>query len=188
MRVLSTTEHAGSVKRALGEAVTELNRRLAETPGRIARMSASVDSGVTGATVRIVVAVDESEAHPKCVIWANEAAGNDGTALRRAEEKLNAQLSKLKGQAAGFYVKFIRPPLPKRVYATVIVAVNEEVQEAVKKPPAGERRERLAAAIKLLGGDPRAINLSRMARVFGVSRDVVYRDLEKVGAKRQPKR
>lgn len=164
--------------------MAELNSRLAETPGRIAHMKAKLASGLAGATVRIVVAVDENNLCPKCIIWANEAGGDEAAALRRAGEKINAQLKRLKGEAAGFYIEFIRPPLPRRVYATMIVAVNEEIPEGVGKLTADERRERLAAAIKLLASDPKAINLSKVAELFGVSRDVLYEDLRKLGFER----
>ena len=184
MRILSSVGGGTSVKQALKKAAAELNSKLAETPGRIAHMRAKLASGLAGATVRIVVAVDEANLCPKCIIWANEAGGDESAALRRAGEKINAQLDRLKGEAAGFYIEFIRPPLPKRIYATMIVAVNEEIPDGVGKLTADERRERLAAAIKLLASDPKAVNLSRVAELFGVSRDVLYEDLRKLGFER----
>lgn len=184
MRILSSIGGGTSVRQALRKAAAELNGKLAETPGRIAHMKAKLASGLAGATVRVVVVVDEGGLCPKCIIWANEAGGDEGAALRRAGEKINAQLNRLKGEAAGFYIEFIRPPLPRRVYATMIVAVNEEIPERIGKLTADERRERLAAAIKLLASDPKAVNISRIAELFSVSRDVLYEDLKKLGFER----
>jgi hypothetical protein len=147
-------------------------------------MDASVDAGVTGSTVRIVVTIDESDIRPKCILWVNEAGKDERSAFSRAERRINAQLTKLKGQVAGFYMKFIRPPLPKRIYATLIMAVNEEVPSKISKLDVEERRERLAAVMRLLGNDPKAVNLSRIAKMFGVSRDVIYKDLRKLGIQR----
>jgi hypothetical protein len=147
-------------------------------------MDASVDSGMAGATARIVTVVDESDLRPKCIIWANEVGGSEGAALRRAQERINARLAKLRGEVVGFHMKFITPPLPKRVYATLIVAVNEEVPKKVENLSLGERRERLAAVLRLLGDDPKAINLAQVSKTFGVSRDTIYKDLQELGIER----
>ncbi|MDI6883569.1 MAG: HTH domain-containing protein [Hadesarchaea archaeon] len=172
------------MRKALERAAAELNERLVKTHGRITKLDANIDSGISGATVRIVTVVDDSDLRPKYVLWANEVGGGEATALRRAQDKINARLSKLRGEVAGFYLKFIAPPLPKRTYATLIVAVNEEVPEKVRKLSLGERRERLAAVLRLLGNDPKVINLAQMAKVFGVSRDTIYKDLEELGIRR----
>lgn len=172
------------MRKALERTATEINGMLAKTQGRITKLDANVDSGISGATVRVVAIVDESDLRPKYILWANEAGGNDRTALRRAQEKINVQLAKLRGEIAEFYLKFINPPLPKRIYATLIVAVNEEVPEKVGKLGSGERRERLAAMLRLLGNDSKAINLAQVAKIFGISRDTVYKDLQDLGIER----
>lgn len=184
MRVFSSVRRGGNVRKALERAAGELNEMLAGAQGRITEMDARVDSGIAGATARIVAVVDESDLRPKCILWANEVGRSEEVALRRAREKINAQLSKIRGEIAGFYLKFITPPLPKRTYATIIVAVNEEVTEKIGKLGMEERRERLAAVLRLLGNDPKAINLVRVAKAFGVSRDTIYKDLQDLGTKR----
>ncbi len=172
------------MRRALERATAEINQMLAKTQGRITKLDANIDSGLAGATVRVVVAVDESDVRPKCIQWANEVGSSEETALRRAREKINAQLARLRGEIVGVYLKFITPPIPKRTYATLIVAVNEEVPEKVGKLSSEERRERLAAVLRLLGNDSRAINLAQMANIFGVSRDTIYKDLRDLGVER----
>lgn len=172
------------MRKALDRAAVELNEMLAKSQGRITKLDANIDSGMSGATVRIVTAVDESDIRPKYILWANEVGTGEAKALRRAQEKINARLAKLRGEVAGFYLKFITPPLPKRKYATLIVAVNEEVPEKVGKLSSGERRERLAAVLRLLGNDSKTINLAQMAKVFDVSRDTIYKDLHDLGAER----
>ncbi|MFQ6129283.1 MAG: hypothetical protein ACE5OT_00535 [Candidatus Hadarchaeaceae archaeon] len=184
MQVLSCVQHAKSVRKALEQAVAKINGRLEKTRGYITKMDASVDSGIAGATVRIITVMDERIVRQKSVFWANEAGRNEEKALSRAQEKINAQLARLNGEIAGFYWKFITPPIPKRTYATIIVAVNEEVPEKMEKLNSDERRERLAAVLRLLGNDPRAINLTQVAKTFGVSRDTLYKDLQELGSER----
>jgi hypothetical protein len=184
LQILSSTHRAVSVKPALEKVVAELNEKLAKIPGYITKMDADVSAGVAGASVRVVVVVDESDIRPKYIIWANEVGGDEGSALRRAEEKVNAQLNKLRGEVAGFHLQSIAPPLVRRTYVTLIVAVNEKIPAKVGRLTADERRERLAAAIQMLGNDPNAVNLSHIAKIFDVSRDVIYEDLKKLGIKR----
>ena len=182
--MISSAHRAVSVRPALEKVAAELNEKLAKIPGCITKMDANVSAGVAGASVRVTVALDESDIHPKYIIWANEVGVNEGSALRRAEEKVNAQLSELRGQIAGFHLQSIAPPLVRRTYVTLIVAVNQRMPEEVGKLTADERRERLAAAIHMLGNDPNAVNLSHVAKIFDVSRDVIYEDLKKLGTRR----
>ena len=148
------------------------------------RMEASIDSGLAGATVRMIIVVEESDVRPKRIIWANEMGHDEGEALSRAQEKMNVQLAKVRGDVVGFYSKFITPPLPKRTYATLVVAVNGEVPKEVGRLSSEERRGRLAAVLRLLGNDPKAINITRAAKTLGVSRDTVYKDLQELGVGR----
>lgn len=184
MQLLTSVQHDVNVRKALEKAGTELNRALAETPGRISKLDADVESGLAGATVRIAIAVDEGEFRPKSILWANEGGGSAREALRKARERINFKLSKLHGEIADFYLKFITTPL-KRTYATLIVAVNHLTPPQFKNLPGRERRERLASILHLLGNDPRAINIAGVAKVFGVSRDTIYHDLELLGLKRR---
>ena len=172
------------MRKALKQVSAELNEKLAKAQGCITRMEARVDSGLAGATARIALTIDESDVRPKCILWVNEVGSSERVALIRAQERMNAQLAKLRGDVAGFYLKFITPPLPKRAYATIIVAVNEEVPKKVGKLSMGERRERLAAVLRLLGNDSKAINLAQVAKTLGVSRDTIYNDLRELGIDR----
>jgi len=183
LQLLSSVQHGSNVRKALERASSELNKALAEIPGRITKLDASVDSGISGASVRLVLTVDENDFRPKCILWVNEGGGNVKKALSKARDKLNSRLSKLHGEIADFYLKFITTPL-KRTYATLIVAINEDIPKKLGKLSSRERRERLASILRLLGNNPKAINLAGVAKSFGVSRDTIYHDLEIMGFKR----
>ena len=184
MRVLTSVRRASSVKGALLGTIDPLNQQLSEIPGHIAKMEAEVGVGMAGATARITLIIDETEMMSKILLWANEAGVDENSALINAESKLNKQLHKIHGQIAGFYLKYISPPVPRRTYATIIVAVNEKKQKSIGKMTAAARRERLTAMLNMMGNNSRAMNLSGVAKLFGVSRDVIYEDLRKIGAKR----
>ncbi len=184
LQVLSCFRRAANVRRALELVAAELNKNLTKTQGRITKMEARVTSGIAGATAHISLAVDESDVRPKYIIWANELGGNEMVALARAQRKLNKQLEKIRGEVAGFYLKIITP-LPRRTYVTLIISVNEEIPEKIEGLSMEERRARLLAVLRLVGNDPKAINLVQVAKAFGVSRDTLYKDLEKLGVNRQ---
>ncbi|HDY73670.1 MAG TPA: HTH domain-containing protein [Euryarchaeota archaeon] len=46
------------------------------------------------------------------------------------------------------------------------------------------RRKRIKKGLELLGNDPTVINVARLANTFGVSRTMIYKDLEYLGFKR----
>ncbi len=184
MQIISSIRRGANVRSALEKSSTEINEALSKTQGRIARLEVSIDSGISGAIAKILAAVDEEDIKSKFIIWVNEAGGSEAVALRRAREKINARMAKIRGEIAGFYIKSITPPLPKRTYTTIVVAVNEEMPEKIGKPSSNDRRERLAAMLKLCGNNPNVINLAEVARLFGVSRDTIYKDLENLNIKR----
>lgn len=186
LKVITCTRRGMSVRKSLNRVANEVNEKLSKTLGRITKLDATVESGISGATVRVIVAVDESDLRPKSIVWANEPASNDEAALRLAQDKINEQMEKIKGEIAGLYVKLITPPLPKRTYATIIVAVNENLPKKIEKSNLYERRERLASVLSLLANDPKSINIARVAKVLGVSRDTIYKDLLDLGIKRVP--
>jgi hypothetical protein len=174
------------VRKSLLRVATEVNEKLSKTLGRITKLDATIDSSISGATVRVIVAVDESGLRPKSVIWANEVGTNEQTALSVAQDKINEQMDKIHGEIAGLYVKFITPPLPKRTYATIIAAVNEDLPRKIEKLDLYRRREHLASVLRLLANDPKSINIARVAKILGVSRDTIYKDLQELGTKREP--
>lgn len=173
------------MRKSLNRVGTQINEKLSKTLGRITKLDASIESGIAGATVRVIVAVDESDLMPKSIVWANESGGNDEDALRLAQDKINEQMEMIQGEIAGLYVKFIAPPLPKRTYATIIVALNENLPKKIEKTDLYKRRERLASALRLLANDPKSINIARVAKILGVSRDTIYKDLMELGIKRE---
>ncbi|MEM2192539.1 MAG: hypothetical protein QXG38_02870 [Candidatus Hadarchaeales archaeon] len=183
MRIISSVGKATNVRKALEKVTEEINGILRRIPGRIAKMDASVDVGVTGATCRITVTVDEKEFANKYIVWANEPGKDENAALVNAQSKINQLIKDVKGEVAGFYVKSISPPLLPRTYTTIILGINENLKEK-RDFSAEERRELLSTAIHMLGGDPSAVNITQVAKAFEVSRDTIYEDLKKLGFKR----
>jgi hypothetical protein len=183
MRLLSKTKGSGTVSGALEEVVRELNRELKEVDGLINKIACDISAGPAGASVTVSLVVNGSEPRKKRVVGVNEKGINREHSMKKATEKLNKLLEGIDGELVDVYVKTIVTPLPGRVYTTIIGAVNEVLLEEVQD--SAMRRLRIKKALELLNNNPAAINVASVAEVFGVSRTIIYKDLEALGFKRK---
>lgn len=184
MRIISSTKKASSVKKTLKSISDELNRKMKKIPGSIAKLKTDINVGASGAKTRIIVAIDEEEICNKRIIWSNKGGSNEEEALRYAEEEINPKIERISGKIADFHTEFVSPPIPKRTYVTIIAGINEKTPKETTGLNTEERRARIKEILNLLGNKPEAINISKTAETFQVSRDIIYRDLEKLGIKR----
>lgn len=181
MQILGSTGNGGTIREALQEAAKTTNKKLSNTPGSIAEIETDLNVGVSGGKVQLVVTVEDKKTRPKKIIWANKGGSNEEEAISKAKEKLNPKIEKISGEIADFHLKFVSPPLPQRTYVTIILGVNETIPKKTKNLNTEERRARLREIINLLGGEASTINISKISKVFNVTRDVIYRDIEKMG-------
>jgi len=178
MHIVSAFERGHTVEDALDTAVKSVNEQLKVTDGLIDKIDFQVDVGYSGATVSIVLSINgDSPMHTE-VIGVNRRGINNNQALKKATEALNNILHRRKGRIQDFVVKNIEP-IPGRAYTTILVAINEDKIEDVYD--AATRRKRLEKALDLLKRDPSTLNIAKVAEVFGVSRKMIYHDLEALG-------
>ncbi len=183
MRVVNATGTGVDVGSALDIALKEINKQLSQVPGIITHSYVDISFGVASATVTLTLAVNGSEPRKKEVLGVNVRGITKEQSIKKATDKLNSMLVKKKGEIAFVYNKTVDTHLPGRVYTTLIVGVNEsEIRDI--KGDVKDRRERLRASLELLNNDPNALNIARVAEIFGVSRTVIYKDLEILGFKR----
>ncbi|NOZ82540.1 MAG: HTH domain-containing protein [Euryarchaeota archaeon] len=182
MKILSVSTTGGDVATALERALQKINTQLAREEGYIKDAQYSIKIGVSSVTVSITLALEGEMPLRKRVLGVNVRGYSREASVARAVKSINSELASIRGKVVSFYKKTVDMHLPGRVYTTIIVAVNEEtLQEA---DTASARRSRLKQAIALLNNDPSAINIARVAEIFGVSRTVIYRDLETLGFQR----
>jgi len=180
LKVLGSIENGSTVEECLDRCAADLNDELSNVPGSIEGLECDVGAGPTGGNVRIVVFVGGERVRSKEIVWANCSGSNRENALSEALNRVNSETEDLEGEVADFHLDFISPPLPKRVYATLIVALNGKIPKKVDGLSPGERQERLLEVVTLLGGDPGVINISKVADAFDVSRETIYRDLHEI--------
>ncbi|KXA96429.1 hypothetical protein AKJ39_04625 [candidate division MSBL1 archaeon SCGC-AAA259J03] len=184
MRIISSVKKERAVKAAVRKVSDELNDKLSRISGRISEINAKIDVGFSGATVRLVVIVDREKVRSKKIFWANKGSSNEKEALRLAEKEMNPKIENISGEIADSHIQFVSPPIPQRVYVTMIAGVNEKVPEKVGKLSTDERRARLSEILLLVDNEPKAINISKIAQIFEVSRDTIYKDLTRLGHER----
>ncbi|MFQ5800216.1 MAG: hypothetical protein ACE5HH_00670 [Candidatus Hydrothermarchaeales archaeon] len=178
MNIVSAFERGHTVEDALDSAVRKVNEQLKSVDGLIDKIDFQVDVGYSGATVSIVLSLNGDEPMHKEVIGVNQRGINNSQALKKATEVMNNTLLHKKGRIQDFVVKNIEP-IPGRAYSTVLAAINEDVIE--DPHDATTRRRRLTKALDLLSREPAALNIAKVAEVFGVSRKMIYHDLKALG-------
>ena len=183
MKVISKSKTSRDVSTALEETLKGMNEELKGIDGIITKINCEVTAGPAGASVSVSVVVNGTEPRRKEVVGVNVRGVSREHAMKKATEKLNEILSERDGELVDTYVKTILSPLPGRVYTTIIGAVNEEVLEEAQN--ATMRRQRLKKTLELMNNNPSAINVATVASIFGVSRTIIYKDLEALGFKRK---
>jgi hypothetical protein len=182
MRILTKSKSAGDVNSALKKVLEEINQELKKIDGTITKLECDVSVGPSGASVTITTVLNGSRPLRKEVIGVNERGISKGLSIQKSSEKMNLLLAGKKGEIADMFSKTV-VSLPGRAYTTMIAAINEEIVEEVKD--ANTRRERIKKSLELLNSDPSAINIAKVAEIFGVSRNIIYRDLEVLGFRRK---
>ncbi|WP_456474685.1 hypothetical protein [Candidatus Pyrohabitans sp.] len=182
MKIISKTATGNDVGTALDRAVDSINQELKKVDGIITSAEYEINIGVSGASVNITVTINGSEPKKKEIIGVNVRGYSRENSVAKAAGLINSFLENKEGEIVSVYTKTIDTPLPGRVYTTMIVAINEKGLEEARD--AEIRRERIKRALELFNNDPAVINVARVAEVFGVSRTMIYRDLEALGFRR----
>lgn len=182
MRIITRSIAGGDIGSALAKGVREINEELEKVDGRITKAYTEISIGPSGWYVTINVAVSGNTPHKKSIIGINRKGRNLEASTKNASEKLNKIIADKKGEVVDVFTKSIPTPLSGRMYTTIVAAINEDVFMPANNVTL--RRQRLKNTLEFLNNDPKAINISKIAEVFGVSRGIIYKDLEEMGFKR----
>lgn len=181
MKVISKSKTSGDVNTALYEAVAQMNKELKNIDGVITKLGCEISVRPSGAYLSLTTIINGDRPCHKEVFGVNARGASRERSVSNAAEKLNGFLKDKNGDIVDIYSK-TAAALPGRVYTTMIVAINEEPRaDAPAAQDTSARRERIKNTLELLNNVPSAINIARVAEVFGVSRSIIYRDLEVLG-------
>lgn len=181
MKVVSMSKTEGDVNSALHGAVLGINKSLGRTRGRISKLECEIYVIPSGAYVSLMTVVNGEMSCQKEVLGVNIRGVSKDSSMEKATEKLNALLKDKNGDMVDMYSKTVQT-LPGRAYTTMIAALNGALKvEKSGVKNASERRSRIKKTLELLDNSPSALNIARVAGIFGVSRTIIYRDLEALG-------
>ena len=183
MIIIAKSKSEKEVGKALEGLVTEINKELVGVNGLISDIDCEVTVGPLEASVSVCVFIEGDEPRHKFLIGVNEKGFSRENSMKKAERRINSWLGNKGGRIAGSYIKSITS-LPGRVYTTLILAVNEDMVEDPRNLDTENRRKRIKKALENLGNDPTVLNVARLAGIFGISRPMIYKDLESMGYKR----
>lgn len=181
MKVISNSRSGKDVNTALYEVVAQMNRNLIGVGGVITKLECEISVRPSGAYISLTVAINGDLPCSKEIFGVNVRGINKEYSVMKAAKSLNSFLKDKDGEIGDTYSKTAYV-LPGRVYTTTIVAINGDI--AAEEPFAMDvnaRRCRIKKLLELLDNTPAAINIARVAEIFGVSRSIIYRDLEALG-------
>lgn len=171
-------ERGETVLETLSRAISKMNSEIEKDFGKIKAFRVEMSSEEAGSSVIISSLVEGEENAKKAILYSYEEDVDIDRATKKAISKLNREVKEVDGEIVDFKIETI--PMsgfyPKSV-VIIIAAVNSKTKMEM------DRRERIARAIELLG-DPQVINVSKLAEVFGVTRNTIYNDLASLGYKR----
>lgn len=185
MKIISKSKSGPEVGVALENVVEEINKELMAIDGIISKTECDVSFGPLAVTVTATVVINGTEPRHKELVGVNERGVSREHSMKKATENLNHVLLEKNGEIADLFIKTIVTPLPGRVYTTIIASINEDALE--KAHDATIRRQRIKRILQLVDNNPSAINIASVASIFGVSRTMIYKDLESLGYKRAVK-
>jgi hypothetical protein len=183
MFVITKSKSGNDVSKALYTLIDEVNEEMEKIGGLISGIDCDVNVGPLEASVSASVFIDGDQPREKFLIGVNEKGYNRENSMNKAETKVNSYLEDRGGKIAGEFVKTITI-LPERVYTTLIIAVNGQSITDSNGVDTLTRRRRIKKSLELLGNDPMVLNIAKLANQFGVSRTMIYKDLEVLGYKR----
>ncbi len=103
-----------------------------------------------------------------------------GDALGKAVEGLNKKLPE-KAQIVDFQLGTYVTPVTRRTYAVAVAVYNvPSERKPLHEFGINERRALLRRILEEFNYNPRVLNISEIARTFGVSRDSIYYDIEQI--------
>ena len=168
---------------SIDDCVKEINQKALESlenvPGYIKSAKIMLTFGAF-MNLNVLLAIEHEYTATKHLLAAFSSGKHKEDAVESVLDKLNAQIPK-DAEIVEFEVKTYTTPVTRRTYAVGIVVFNIPVFQGIKKSyTLRERREVIKSVLKIFDYNPKILNISELARFFGVSRDSIYYDIQQI--------
>ncbi|NJE26326.1 hypothetical protein E3E22_06775 [Thermococcus sp. MV5] len=165
---------AVSVEGCLRE-LKEKAKILENMPGSIEKAKIELSFGAFMG-IRIALNIDPTKKAEKYII-AEYTSGKD--VIERLQQKMQNGIKD--AEIVDFTFGTYTMPVTRRKYAVGIAVVNRPKEGvSFENSSIEERRAILRKALEVFGWNPKALNISEIARLFNVSRDSIYNDIEQI--------
>ncbi|WP_231855753.1 hypothetical protein [Thermococcus peptonophilus] len=130
--------------------------------------------------LRVTVLIDDEKDMLKGIIAEHSTGKNRADALNKALELLNSKLPK-NAEVVDFEVGTYVTPVTRRAYGVAVAVYNVPIgRKNFSEFTTGERRHLLERVLREFNYNPKVLNISELARMFGVSRDSIYYDIQQI--------
>ncbi|MFA4640433.1 helix-turn-helix domain-containing protein [Pyrococcus kukulkanii] len=130
-------------------------------------------------SVSIMAVFDLGEPYKPGIIVDYAVSGNKEKAIEELQEKLNSKIAP-DMEIKDFSLETYTTPVTRRTYAVAVILYNRPVKSSFEELKLQNRRKILAKLLELVNFNPKALNISELARMFGVSRDTIYNDIQQI--------
>jgi hypothetical protein len=151
MELVSRTVSGIDIKSALILLMGEMNPILEKKEGKIVDASFGISAGPLGGMVEVTLALDGKGSHAKEILGVNARGTSSEESLERATEEMNQLLEGKGGEVVEVFAQTVATPIPKRVFTTLLLALNRESPGEIRSP-----RQTIEAFVDhLVGAIPR---------------------------------
>ncbi|AFK22290.1 HTH domain-containing protein [Pyrococcus sp. ST04] len=158
--------------------LTDLAQRKFPPRGKAINSKIKVTMGAF-LTISIMATFDLAEPYKPGIIVEYAVSGNKERAIEELQEKLNAKITP-DMEIADLEIETYTTPVTRRTYAVAVVLYNRPIRSGLEEMKLQNRRKVLAKLLELVNFNPKALNISELARMFGVSRDTIYNDIQQI--------
>lgn len=179
MALIILQSESSSIKDCLRELAENAEKQFRMYKGTIRQAKIKLSFGAF-MNVTMTVSIDQTKHAKKGIIATYSTGRNKQEALRKLQESINSQINN-HVNIVDFEIGTYVTPVTRRTYAVGIVVYNIPIHKIeLSQLGIKERRMILARALGLFNYNPKVLNISEVARTFGVSRDSIYYDIEQI--------
>jgi hypothetical protein len=168
---------------SIEECIKEINQRAIKTlenvPGYINSAKIALTFGAF-MNLSVLLSVGYEYTAKKQVVATFSSGRNKEDAIQRVIDAFNLQIPR-DAKIVEFEVKTYTTPVTRRTYAVGVVVFNVPVSTGSKGSyTLKERRDIIRDVLRIFNYNPKVLNISELARFFGVSRDSIYYDIQQI--------
>ena len=176
MRLFHVSCESASVEDCIEEFTSKINQALSGSGCYIKSAELSLTFGAF-MHLSAALLVDPSTPGGRVVVKYSTGRSRE-RAIKGVLEEINPLIEN--AEVIAFKFGVYTTPVTRRTYAVGVVAYNVPLKTAVQVTETTDRRKLLAHVLSLFDYNPRVLNISELARVFGVSRDTIYYDIQQI--------